>query len=529
MKRKAFVILIAIMALIVLTSCKPETFVDSYTIEKGREVFIPTEYYSYNQSEEIHLPDSVIFEGYLGDGAYLVSAIVNTTSEDDEIYRYGLANKDGLVLPCEYESLSKSGRFLNFTRTEESGDKVNEIYFIDGVLLLEINGSVTIDAINDDYCTLYYDSYSQVFDKDGVYYFAENTMMSSNFSYSYCDGHLLGQDASRGDWFIWTLSKKTGDDGTPQGVALIDSAFTSSNGVNTLCYLGNEVFLVVESNESNSSNYTYYEDKDGVKRYVLQNAYTIDLTDGYVEIIDLEYPILGILNKYTPSMSYEQRASFNVREGYSAVSVAVLGEDLKRVGLRYYVIDSDCNFVLRYHEGISPSAISFIDGYGFVGMANAGYGCGLYYMNCELMWLNQEHEYFAQSYSYGRYVCGYATADGNKYGAFDSDGSIVVSFDYDYVSPYSVENAIAQKGDDYYLIDINGQIIRKLDDFYNDITPLSFGIYVYESDGHLGIKNFTGDILVKAENDNYVSVERHNGELYVCFERAEKSVLYKVN
>lgn len=527
MKRKACILLMILIATIALTSCvRSQPLSDSYTIEKGREVFISEEYHNYTVAEQVPLPEGVFFESCLYDDTYLVYAPIDSEKETEE-YLYGMANSEGLILPCEYNAVSKSGLFLNFSKVEESGGTTNEIRYIDGVLLLKISGSISIEAINDDYCTLYYDSYSQVFDKDGVYYFSDNTKMSSNFSYSYCDGRLFGQDTLLNDWFVWTLSKQVGSDSQPSGIALIDRFFTSDNEIKTVCYLGRDVYLVIESVESNKSNYTYYEVKDGVERFVSQSAYTVNLSNGKVEDVELEYPILGVLNKYSPSMSYEQRASFNVKERYTAACVAVLGEDLKRVGLRYYVIDSDCNFVIRYPDGITPGAISFIDGYGFTGMATAGYGSGLYYMNCDTIWINQEHEYFAPSFSYGRYVCAYVAESGSVYGAFDSEGNVVIDFEYSYISPFSQNNAIAQKGV-YYLIDLEGEIVKELEDYYEDVTPHSFGLYIYKDNGYLGIKNFAGDILVKAENNSYVSVERRGGTIFACFEKEEASVLYRI-
>lgn len=528
MKRKIIILLIIMTITILLTSCdRPSSSLNSYTIEKGKEVFISEEYHSYTSYEEIKLPDGVFFQSYLGDDTYLVYSVQNS-SEENAVYRYGMANSGGLLVECEYSSVSKSGPFLNFLRVEESGESINEIRYIDGILLLKITGSVSIEAINDDYCTLYYDSYSQVFDKDGIYYFSENNKMSSNFSYSYCDGRLFGQDTLLNDWFIWSLSKTTGSDSTPKGIAMLDSFFTSDNDIKTVCYMGKDTYLIVDSVESDKSNFTYYEIKDNAQRFVYQDAYTINISTGYIELITLEYPILGVLNKYSPSMSYEQRNSFNVNDGFTSVCVAVLGEDLNRVGLRYYVMDSNCNFVIRYPEGITPGAISFIDGYGFAGMATASYGSGLFYMNCDSMWINQEHEYFDQSFLFGRYVCAYTGEGGSVYGAFDSDGNIVIPFEYDYLSPFSKLSAIAQKGDDFYIIDTNGVIERKLDDFYNDITPLSYGFYIYEEEGLLGIKNFEGEIIINADNDTYHSVEIHDGVLFVLFEKEEKSVLYRI-
>ncbi len=526
MKRKAVVLLTILIAAIALTSCvRSNPLSDSYTIDKGREVFLSEEYFNYTIAEKIALPEGVFFESYLYDDTYLVYA---SNDSEKEAYLYGLANSEGLVVPCEYNKVSKSGLFLNFTKIEESGESINEIRYIDGILLLKISGSISIKAINEDYCALYYDSYSQVFDKDGVYYFTDSTKMSSNFSYSYCDGRLFGQDTLLNDWFVWTLSKQEGGSSAPTGIALIDTFFISNNEIKTVCYLGKDVYLVIESVESNKSEYTYYEEREGSDRFVFQHAYTVNLSNGQVEEVELEYPILGVLNKYSPSMSYEQRETFNVSEGYTAVCIAVLGEDLKRVGLRYYVIDSDCNFVIRYPEGITPGAISFIDGYGFTGMATASYGSGLYYMNCDVTWINQEHEYFDHSFNYGRYVCAYGTEKGSVYGAFDSEGNVVINFEYSYISPFSQDKAIAQKDDVYYLIDSEGEIIQNLEDFYEDITILSFGMYLYEDNGYLGIKNFAGNILVKAENNSYVSVEKHGSAIFACFEKNDASVLYKI-
>ena len=515
------------------------SIVERYSMEAGKKVFMSEKNTpNYTEAVSISLPEGHEFLRTVNGETFIVRNADNLL---------GATDKEGNVLiECAYEELTVSGNFLcckyvdyekELTDDEimygTDSNVVNVIYYVDGTRLLDVMGSVAFEAVNDDYCALYYDSYSQIFDKNGVYYFNDKTRVSSRFRYSMCNGLLFGHDSQRGDWFIWQLSITEGKNGLPEGQSFIMSFYTAdANTIYSVAYLGNGKFAVVES-KNNPSDYDYYEVSEANEfsdqkyYYFKQSCVIFDPVRGSQQSVSLEYPIFGFINKYSPDLTVEQRKALNVNEGYSAVSVPVLGEDKRRVSNVYYVVDDSLNFVIRYPTNMSPTAMKFKDGYGFSGEATDNYAAALYYVNCEPVWLLSDAKYFGQTFNYGRYVLAKVTENGLYYGVLDSNGDVVVDFVYDYISPFSETCAIANVDDKYYRISISGEA-ELLDDCFDDRLPLYFAVYAYLNGDLIGIKNFNGDVLIDAKYKS-ISYLGSSDKLYVVLSDGENSTLYVIN
>lgn len=533
MKRKFLLAIILIFTLF-LVACNGGTErVERYTVAVGRKAFLSdNDIKSFTDAEILSLPQNVAYSKVLDKDHIIV--------QDKESLLFGVANGRGdMLIECAFDEITVSGKFLagryvdyekELTDDEilygTDSNVINEIYYLDGVKLLSVTGSISFQAINDDYCALYYDSYVQVFDKNGVYYFNDRNKVSGRFRFSVCDGLLFGHDSSRGDWFIWELTTQD-NDGVKEGQSFILSFYTQDvDSVYISAYLGDGKFVMIESRYSDS-DYDYYEVLDGKNYYFKQTCVIFDPTKGTQKTVELEMPIFGFINEYSPDLSVEQRQNLNLNEGYSAVSVPTLGEDKRRISVGYYVVDSSLNFVIKYPKGTSPTAIRFKDGYGFAGEATENYAAALYYMNCDLAWIKDDASYFGQSFNYGRYVSAKVTDDGLRYGVLDSDGETVVDFGYDFISPYTQEYAFAVSDGVYYKLSVDGKSTL-LDDCYDDRSLTYYGVYGYLKGEKIGLKNALGDVLINATYDSIDYVGIHDGYLFVGVSSGEEKTLFVI-
>lgn len=502
-------------------SCKTtnETKLERYTVEVGRKVFVQENQTDLTKVADFTLPDGYRFLEPLDEQTYIVYKKLDETKDDETNNRYGLVDSDGKVLiECKYESISYSGKFIHGEYYTENATLVSDVYYIDGVKLMSTDTIIELYALDDEFCILYYDGMSQLFDKNGTTYFRANSQMSANVYYSICDGYLFGYDADRGDWYIWQLFQNVGSK-EPYGFVVLKQLFVSENSIYTVAYVGNYSYLVVET-INDSTDYDYFENINGTTYYIKQKTYFYNVLNDQKSDYDSEYPILSITNKYTPSLNINKRRALNLNDGYSQVNAGIISDDGERTGFRYFAINDKGEFVIRYPESVTASAVRFIDGYGFTGGAGIGSSAGLYYMNCEPVWQKTDREYYAQSFSSGMYVASYSTADGIRYVAFDVDGNVKIDFEYAYISPFSNGYALARSIDGKNaIIDANGKIIEAVNDFYSLSTATSYGVYAFVSDDSYGLKTFDGSTLIYAEYDSFAYIGKVEGKIVaVCTE-----------
>ena len=527
---KKYVLLVLIICVLAFSACSPNSkadVIERYSVGVGEKVFVQDERIPTSVNAfEITLPANCSFVSVVDKDVYFVKS--NGL--------FGMVAGGKIVIECKYESISSSGKFVCGTYVDidkeltddeilygSDSNTVNDVYYLDGVKLLEITGSISYEAINDDYCALYYDSYSQVFDKNGLYYFNDRNKVSARFRYSICDGLLFGHDSSRGDWFIWEL-QATDDGEKKTGNSFILNFYTSdANTIYALAYLGDGEFAVVET-RSTEDDYDYYDFLNDDKFYFKQSCVIFDPLRGRQRTVELEKCIFGFINEYSPDLSIEQKLRMNLSSGYTAVSTPVLSEDKRRISSAYYVVDKQMNFVIRYPSTISPTAIRFKDGYGFCGEATSNYAAALYYVNCDVVWLLDDASYYGQSFNYGRYVLAKVTDDGLRYGVLDADGSVIADYAYSFVSPYTATSAIASIDGEYYRLDLQGEKVT-LTNVYDDTYLTYFGVYGYLAGEKIGVKNFDGDVLIAAEYDSVDYVGRSDA-LYILLSKGKEQKLF---
>ncbi len=521
-KRTTTILLLVIIVLSLCSCTRTQEPFSRYTIEVGRQVFKSDNAdYDWTVSSQGVVPDGYHFVEPIGDNAYIC---YTELSSDGESKAYGLMSFDGkIIIECKYDSLSYSGNFICGRYYDDQAELKSDVFYLDGVLLMSGDGSVSIEAIDDYYCSLYINGSSYVFDKNGVNYSGENSGLSENVCYSVCGDYLLGYDKEIGDWFIWQLYNGFN---SGSGFMLLDRIFEASDKVYSVAYIGLNRFMVIETVE-NKADYDYFETINGSKYYIKQNCYIYHTGSGKDKSFNSEYPIISITNRYSPTLSIAQKSAVNLNDGYSAVNAGIV-ENGERVGYRYFVIDSEGRFVIRYPESINSTAMRFIDGFGFTQGAGNGSTAGLYYMNCDPIWQKSDREYYTQSFSSGRYVLSVVESEGVRYGVLNSEGETVVEWNYSYISPFRNGLALFRTTEDSVgIMNADGEEIQKIDEYIHIPSLTSYGLYASLSNGTNTIKNFKGDVLISDfESISYVGQE--NGTLYIVLQKDGVESLYKL-
>lgn len=522
-KKVSILILIAVIALSLCSCYETREPFSRYTVEVGRQVFKSDNAdYNWSISEWQGIPDGYYFVEPLGENAYIC---YTELSSDGKNKAYGVMSIDGkVVIDCKYEVISYSGSFICGRYYDDQAQMKSDVYYLDGVLLMSGEGVVSIEAIDNEYCSLYANGASYVFDKNGVNYSGVNSGLSENVCYSVCDDYLLGYDRSNGDWFIWQLFKGA-DNGS--GFMVLDRIFEATDRIYSVAYIGMNSFIVVETVES-ELDYDYFEIINGKNYYIRQSCYIYNAVSGMDELFDSEYPIISIANRYSPTLSITQKLAVNLNDGYSAVNAGIV-EDGERVGYRYFVIDAKGRFVIRYPEGINSTAMRFIDGFGFTQGAGMGSSCGLYYMNCDLIWQKSDREYYSQSFSSGRYVLSVVQGDAIRYGVLNSEGNTVVDWNYSYISPYRNGLALFRPIDGSVgIMDADGNEVQSIEGYISTTSLTAYGLYASEAGNINEIKDFNGNVLISTDFDSIVYIGVENGALYIVLKNDGAELLYKL-
>lgn len=531
--KKFILLFLTLITVLTFVGCKKPNDADKtsfFTVEMGRKVFLSDETdMNLTNKDLFNIPSGYHFSKSVNNDLYVAyeGEIVSDLEEDRDLRKYGVFDRNGkAVIECKYDSLFSTGNFIYGEYYTDEIEYKNDIFFMNGNKILTTDYVVELVAISDDYCALYYDEYSQVFDKDGIYYFKDNNKMSGNIHYSVCDDFLFGYDTVLGDWFIWqTFVSNSGE--IPYGFTVLKKIFEGENSLFTVSYLGDYNFLVVETMNVTEKDYEYYEIINGTTYYLKQKTSIYNVLNDTQHFYKSDYPILSVVNHYSPTLTLEQKSRLNIREGYSRVNAGLIDENGERTAYRFFVIDNKGNFVIRYPENMNPSAMRFIDGYGFASGASEGFSASLYFMNCDPVWIKNDREYYGQSYADGRYVLSCSLSDGIRYGVLNSDGETVVDFKYGYISTFVNNIAFFRKPDGTVgIMNINGEEIEIIEDFVSGSNTTSFGLYEFEENGKRGIKTFEGNVIISAEYDSLVYIGKNESKLFIVMSLGDTETFY---
>jgi hypothetical protein len=113
-------------------------------------------------------------------------------------------------------------------------------------------------------------------------------------------------------------------------VDLVESFVGSSNSVYDVGYLENGNFLVINTRLTTAGASDYSEIIESERYYFAQDAVIYNADNGKESPIELEKPVTGIFNEYSPTLSYEYRNALNLNEGYSMVYALAVNEQKEK-------------------------------------------------------------------------------------------------------------------------------------------------------------------------------------------------------
>ena len=524
-----FFALVLIFTLVACNKTKAPDKSSYFTVEMGRKVFVEDETdMNLRKDTTFDIKEGYHFSNRINENLYIAYSRESLSDYDEEEYvdKYGVFDKNGnTVVECKYDRLSATGNFIFGNYYTEDIEYKSDIYYSNGNMILNTDYAIELQALSDDFCALYYGGYSQVFDKDGVYYFGTKNKMSGNIRYSICDDYLFGYDTALGDWFIWeTYVSHSGD--VPYGFVVLKRIFEGGNSLYSIAYLGGDKFLVVETTNANT-DYDYFEVINGTKYYVRQRTAIYDVTQDSLKFYESEYPILSVVNHYSPTLTLEQKKELNFKVGFSRVNAGLVNENGERDDSRFFIIDDKGDFILRFPKNMNPSAMRFIDGYGFAGGASEGISAALYYMNCDTMWMKNDREYYSQSFASGRYVLSCSIGGAMRYGVLNTDGEVVVDFDFAYISPFVNGFAIFRRPDGSVgIMNTEGEVEKEINNFISISNTTVFGVFAFEEDDKIGLKTFDGAEIIPAHYDSLTYIGKTDGKLVIVMKKGDSETLY---
>lgn len=529
--KKILLPILILMLILTLVGCKKPTEDKSsfYTVEMGRKVFVDEKTdIDLRKDSTFNIKEGYHFSKQINDELYVAYSREILSDYDDEEYvdKYGVFDRNGnTVIECKYDRLNVTGNFIFGNFYTDDIEYKSDIYYSNGNIILTTDYVIELQALSDDFCALYYNGYSQVFDKDGVYYFGTKNKMSGNIRYSICDDYLFGYDTALGDWFIWeTYVSLTGD--VPYGFVVLKRIFEGGDSLYSLAYLGNDKFLVVETMNV-GTGYDYFEVINGTKYYLKQRTSIYNVLDDSQKFYKSEYPILSVVNHYSPTLTLEQKKDLNFKIGFSRVNAGLVNEKGERDDSRFFIIDGKGDFVIRFPKNMNPSAMRFIDGYGFAGGASEEFSAALYYMNCDTMWVKNDREYYSQSFASGRYVLSSSIGGAMRYGVLDTDGEVVVDFDYAYISPFVNGLAFFRHHDGSVgVMNVDGKVERTVNNFVSGSNTTAFGVFEFEEDEKKGVKTFDGITVIPADYDSLVYIGKSDKKFVIVMRKGDSETLY---
>ncbi|NCA66662.1 MAG: hypothetical protein EOM87_01210 [Clostridia bacterium] len=500
MKKVIVFILLAIFISIILTSCNkpPVDTTERFTIAAGRAAFVEaSNAVMFTTATKLIAPENAyIAVPYEDIGIMVIKAESGEEDEDNNpVMLFGIADIEGAILvACDYISISVSGNFCMATR-DEGENYSYDFYYKDGNLLFSTENVIdNFAAIDDEYFVLYTTNNSEVFNNKGKAMFGLARQLTSAYSYSVCGNYLFAQEPTKALYFIYEI--------VDESILLSKSYISTANSIYSIGYIGNGDFLVSATSIGTASSYDYSDTIDNTKHYFMQTVKIYNAVTNSEKIIMLEKLLIGIVNKYTPTIPFHSRKTLNLKEGYSAVCVLDINDNKERIGQRYYVMNKDCVLTVKMVEGMTPFMFTYKNELGFAGIAVSNYSAALFSLSGDVIWRKDDAEYYAQSFNSNLYVLAKTVGDGLRYGLLDESGNTLIDFNLQFLATFVDGKSVAKYNGAYYRVDYSGALGETIEDIRDGNTQFAFNCYIFEDNGKLGVKNYAGNILIPADYDN---------------------------
>lgn len=485
---KRFLLCLLILCVMMCAvACGPQGVrVGPFSVQAGEAAWqqVPDPTMPTAELKRVTLPEGLHFVADWGD-----LGIEVYTTQDDGTVLFGLWRDGQMVLPCRYVAMRRNGQYI-FTQFYGPDEVYMDVRDREGEVIAGTTDSTAGLYALGDYFVLYTDSAAQMFDSQGNACFADG-VLSAGDAVSVCGDYVLTANTAMGMYSVWQLYA------SQRGVmAFLRHRFYDETLRYQVAYVGNR-FLVTAIGEGTAQDYTYIEVQEGVAHYMRQQAWWYDATRDTLAPARLDYVLLSVKNKYTPGIGEAEVRAMHLNEGYSVAVVAECNDYKVHEGERYYAINGDANLWVRYPAGINPTAIFFRDGVGFVGSAAGGSAAVLYDMAGNLLWQRRDYAYATMTWQGGRMVCSRIEDGVLRYGALDEAGNVVIDYVYDYMSPFFDGKCVARREGQYYLLNGAGAMVEIVSLAGNE-QWLAYGLYAFERDGKMGVRNLAGQELLDA-------------------------------
>ena len=517
---KKFLVLCLVAFITILSvSCiqQEEVFYEKFSVKAGEEALVDFPAFALPKTAtEIKLPKGIYPKTYLSEGFFTIS------KEKDADSGLGVLSPDGkIVVPLEYDRIQMDGPFIMASKQEGDGVE-NYFYYKDGE---EIPLSVTelelvFYALDDNFFCISNDTESQVFDKKGRASFVQN--FPSTTTYSAFDDYIQVYDPTTQYNGIYEVYN---------GFARhIKSYIGNVSGgiVYNITYSGKDTFIVLQTS-INGSDFDYVmknEETGNLDKYG-QRVFLYDGKKYEEKEIDLDFHILSIRNMFSPGLTYENRKSFAIKEGFSNIWIVKTDENKNLVDTTAHIMDSKCRITLNFEGDVGGDMLRFANGVGFGGASLENFQTGLFALDGSLLWSNNDFSYHTQSYNDGFLVVGKGGTEGVFYGVFDKEGQLIIPLEYDFISNFADGCALARKNGGWIRLFSNGDVENF--DYHNaKLDNLSYFTYLYTLEGKVGVENFKGERIIPCEYDEALCYGYSNYTLYYALIKGEECSLFVV-
>ena len=530
-----------------------------YAIELSDNVSV----YEYDVSNDVFVTESSYVDGVTKQGVVLYgladrkkeyvrpyfASIISIRGDYAIVTRVGsdYASGNSYIGLIKFRGSGTENGILNVTDFSIAYNTANpeQFYFCGDYLC--IMGDKDAPSSQAAYTTFYdYKSHDQLLERFRVRY-GYDSATGTNYTLLQCDDYVVAYNTTKayffdvnGDCFggYLELSDKSG----------YSSPYTSTDytvGLSIL-YMGNGWF-VRYAYQTSSSPFAGYKlcyqamGADGAATLVFARTTTdfYNVKTGVTKRIPQIYSILEVANAYTASDFAATANSYNnnvtvaddypclnpadmVNDGYSIlyffyqpyIEMTDLSDEERSLGKETFcILDENMNVVLP--DTMFP--VVTVDGVGFetadpyfeinfgdaVLYTEKGKKTVLYANSLYKYAVVGAHDGCATVVSLDLNVVKDEESEetGMKFGAATSDGKMIVDCVYDKLSAfyggYAVGAKVIGKDAYYYRIDEKGT-----ETLLDDVFILKDGVYVYSEGEKYGLKNYAGDVLLKADFDS---------------------------
>ena len=444
------------------------------------------------------------FDSFLNGGLIKVSE-----TRDGETY-YGAVNGEGeAVLPVSYTSLSSEGGFL----VAEGGEEKNEhhVFLSSGAELLTLSELSSVRDIGDGYFSVVTSGGSAVYDKTGKNVLP-GTDLDGTYEYASCGNFILARSEEKGRTFVFHAL--TSD----VKLSFFDTETTSY----LVAYVGGGDFVAVKTDVAEASDYDVALDRGEGTTYYKQTArrYTVGVENPVT--LDPGRFIVRIANRNSIGLTEAERASFSLKDGFSAVSYYKTEGKRATGALSYYIADGSLKELKAMPDGVSP-LFTPVNG---VGAALSSSGA-VVFLNESGDEVGRIDDAVYQDIVFsGEVVVASKIVDGKvKRGGLNKKGETVVPFEYSYISAFVGEKAVASKAGKSYVVTTNGAETYICDEAFPHYLD---GISKVTDGTKVGVVSLDGVSLVSPAYQGFAAVRRYGDVVYAALTLGSVTDVYRL-